>query len=74
MPFQERKLNSDSYYIYFFSGDEKLKHIKQADVFYFNVNQGLSQDLETGCLNWAIVKYLGVQKFEGDNNILIFQP
>ena len=37
--------------------------------------QGLSQDLETGCLKLATVKYLGVQNFKGpgDHNILIFQ-
>ena len=34
----------------------------------------LSQDLETGCLKLAVVKYLGVQIFKGDHNILIFQP
>ena len=36
--------------------------------------QGLSQDLETGCLNLAIVKFLGVQIFKGKHNILTFQP
>ena len=36
--------------------------------------QGLSQDLETGCLKLAIVTFLGVQMFKGDHNILIFQP
>ena len=36
--------------------------------------QGLSQDLETGCLKLAIVKFLGVQNFKGDYSILIFQP
>ena len=36
--------------------------------------QCLSQDLETGCLNLAVVKFLGVQIFKGDHNILIFQP
>ena len=36
--------------------------------------QGLSQDLETGCLKLAIVKYLGVQIFKGDHNILRLQP
>ena len=30
-----------------------------------SVNQGLSQDLETGCPKWAIVKILGVQNFQG---------
>ena len=34
----------------------------------------LSQDLETGCLKLAVVKFLGVQIFKGDHNILIFQP
>ena len=43
---------------------------------YFNhpLHQCLSQDLETGCLKLAVVKYLGVQIFKGDHNILIFQP
>ena len=36
--------------------------------------QCLSQDLENGCLKLAIVKFLGVQIFKGDHNILIFQP
>ena len=36
--------------------------------------QCLSQDLETGCLKLAVVKFLGVQIFKGDANILIFQP
>ena len=35
--------------------------------------QGLSQELETGCLKLAIVKFLGVQIFKGDHNILRFQ-
>ena len=34
----------------------------------------LSQDLETGCLKLAVVKFLGVQIFKGDHNILRFQP
>ena len=38
------------------------------------LGQGLSQDLETGCLKLAVVKFLGVQIFKGDHNILIFQP
>ena len=37
------------------------------------INQGLSQDLETGCPKLAIVKILGVQIFKGDHNILRFQ-
>ena len=36
--------------------------------------QCLSQDLETGCQKLAVVKFLGVQIFKGDHNILIFQP
>ena len=36
--------------------------------------QGLSQELETGCLKLAIVKFLGVQIFKGDHNIIRFQP
>ena len=39
-----------------------------------SLNQCLSQDLETGCLKLAVVKFLGVQIFKGDHNILIFQP
>ena len=38
----------------------------------FNPHQCLSQDLETGCLKLAVVKFLGVQIFKGDHNILIF--
>ena len=34
-------------------------------------DQGLSQELETGCLKLAIVKFLGVQISKGDQNILI---
>ena len=36
--------------------------------------QCLSQDLETGCLKLAVVKFLGVQIFKGDHSILILQP
>ena len=36
--------------------------------------QCLSQDLETGCLKLAVVKFLDVQILKGDPNILIFQP
>ena len=39
-----------------------------------NVAQGLSQDLETGSPSRPIEKFLGVQIFKGDNNILRFQP
>ena len=38
------------------------------------MGQGVSQDLETGCLKLAIVKFFGVQIFNGEHNILIFQP
>ena len=38
------------------------------------LGQGLSQDLETGCPKFAIVKVLGIQIFKGDHNILRFQP
>ena len=37
-------------------------------------HQCLSQDLKTGCLKLAVVKFLGVQIIKGDHNILIFQP
>ena len=37
-------------------------------------SQGLSQDLETGCLKLAIVNFLGIQIFKGDHNILRFHP
>ena len=40
----------------------------------YSTDQCLSQDLETGCLKLAVVKFLGVQIFKGDHNILIFQP
>ena len=35
--------------------------------------QGLSQDLETGRLKLAVVKFLGVQIIKEDHNILRFQ-
>ena len=41
---------------------------------YIMYIQCLSQDLESGCLKLAVVKFLGVQSFKGDHNILIFQP
>ena len=37
-------------------------------------SQGLSQDLETGCLKLAIVKFLGIHICRGYHNILRFQP
>ena len=40
----------------------------------YSCTQGISQDLETGCLKLAIVKFLGVQIFRGYHNILRFQP
>ena len=36
--------------------------------------QGLSQDLETGCLKLAIVKFWGILFFKGDHNNLRLQP
>ena len=36
--------------------------------------QGLSQDLDTGCLKLAIVRFLGIQIFRGYHNILRFKP
>ena len=36
--------------------------------------QCLSQDIETGCLKLAVVKFLGVQIYKGEHKILIFQP
>ena len=45
------------------------------DLFYsYSCTQGLSQDLETGCLKLAIEKFLGIQIFEGYPNTLRFQP
>ena len=40
----------------------------------YDAAQCLSQDLETGCLKLAVVKFWGVHIFKGDHNILIFQP
>ena len=37
-------------------------------------DQCLSQDFEIGCLKLAVLRFLGVQIFKGDHNILIFQP
>ena len=39
-----------------------------------NRGRVFSQVLETGCLKLAVVKFLGVQIFKEDHNILIFQP
>ena len=39
-----------------------------------SLGQGLSEDLETGCLKLAIVKFWGPQIFKGYHNILRFQP
>ena len=39
-----------------------------------SAGQYLSQDLETGCLKLAVVKFWCVQIFKEDHNILIFQP
>ena len=40
----------------------------------YTYDKCLSQDLETGCLKLAVVKFWGVQIFKGDHNIFIFQP
>ena len=48
-------------------------HLEYCKPFYM-ATQCLSQDFETGCLKLAVVKFLGVQIFKGDHNILIFQP
>ena len=55
---------------------EDLLNAKDAvkkEVFNISV-QCLSQDLETGCLKLVVVKFLGIQIFKGDHNLLIFQP
>ena len=44
------------------------------EIYDHTLQQCLSQDLETGCLKLAVVKFLGVQIFKGDHSILIFQP
>ena len=36
--------------------------------------QGLCQDLETGCPKLAMVKFLGIQIYKGDHNLLRLQP
>ena len=51
---------------------KRAKEDKEVKGWY--LKQCLSQDLETGCLELAVVKFLGVQIFKGDHNILIFQP
>ena len=38
----------------------------------FSLNQGISQDVETGCLKLAIVKILGVQYLKGDQWTTIY--
>ena len=46
----------------------------RALLFVYIIEQCLTQDLETGCLKLAFVKFWGVHIFKGDHNILIFQP
>ena len=48
--------------------------ITSAEAARYDIAQCLSRDLKTGCLKLAVVKFLGVQIFKGDHNILIFQP
>ena len=36
--------------------------------------QGLSWDLETGCLKLPVVKFLSALFFKGEHNILRLQP
>ena len=38
------------------------------------LDHSISQDLETGCLKLAIVKFQGVQISKGDHNLLRFIP
>ena len=55
--------------------DSKLKSVSMNHrCQHFTLEQGLSQDLETGCLKLAIIKVLGVQMFKVDHNILRFPP
>ena len=49
-------------------------HFSEVRKWILVCKQCLSQDLETGCLKLAVVKFWGVQIFKGDHNILIFQP
>ena len=37
-------------------------------------NQGLNQDLETGCPNLAIVRFFSILFFKGHHDVLRFQP
>ena len=56
---------------------DHFKATETASIFIamrYNDMQGLSQELETGCLKLAIVKFLGVRIFKGVHNILRFQP
>ena len=63
-------------YLYYLLTCSFLTHScrKQPKPPWLSWKQGLSQDLETGCLKLAIVKILGIQNFKGDHYILIFQP
>ena len=38
------------------------------------MNQGLGQDLETGCPKLAIVKFWGILFLNGEHNVLRLQP
>ena len=59
-----------------------MSHLLEAEILRQNLgctaesqedmDQCLSQDLESGCLKLAVVKYLGIHIFKGYHNILIF--
>ena len=74
-----RVLNTGPHEIYNFECQEWLRmHLKASKkktaARAIGARQDLSQDLESGCLKLAIVKFWGVQIFKGGNIILKFQP
>ena len=55
----------------------KIRHLHGSQQLNKNVHNqvnGISQDLETGGPNLAIVKFWGILFFKGEHNILRLQP
>ena len=60
-------------YIKVIGHKDRFDYTTVLGLIYDPESQSHSQDLETGCPKFAIVKYLGVQISKGDHNILRFQ-
>ena len=68
--FNSESMQCNSYY----NDVHTIKTGKDGDVMNYYIDQGLSQDLETGWPKLASVKYWGILFIKGDHNILRLQP